>query len=102
MKDEPFFMNVPVEKAYTKKQGSDSDGYVFPEINFCHYVLLSKKVSHKEEAEAAHKSVESDVWCKVVVFVSTIQYDTDHGENEHDGFPVMMAMTDVCYPMHQE
>jgi hypothetical protein len=60
------------------------------------------EIAHKEEAEAADKSVISDIGGIMVVFVGAIEDHGDDGKYQHDGFAVFVLIEYICQDVHDE
>ena len=99
---EAVFVDVPVEEEEAQGEGGASDGDVFSDTCRLQPASLTEQVTHKEEANAAHKTVEGDVRCEVPVFVGTVEHHADDTQQQHDCFSVSLSMADVRHPVHQE
>lgn len=102
MKNKLIFVDVPIKKNNTYEQGGDCDRDVLFEVEALQITSLLKEVTHKEKTNTTDESVESDIRCKVPVFVSTVQNHADDSDDKHDGFSLFLSVADICDPMHQE
>lgn len=100
MKQETVFVDMTIENNEAQKQGRDADKKILCRAYFSEPVHLTKQIAHEEKTYTSDKSVICQIWRIVIIFVSTIEYDTDNGYDKHQNLSMFLAIADVCNQLH--
>lgn len=77
------FVNMPVKKAETKENGKNTNKEILLKVEILEIAYLLERVAHEKETEATDESMIGDKWGIVIVFIGTVKYNADDGENKH-------------------